>query len=96
MDVLSVYEYILSRISEDLTPYGYQRSGKSALFYRYSIDKKIGCAFEMQKSINNCTDYYRFTFNIGCICLPSKAEFKVGRIYSILATSEVSLFTGSS
>lgn len=23
----------------------------------------------MQKSINNCTDYYRFTFNIGCICL---------------------------
>ena len=49
MDVLSVYEYILSRISEDLTPYGYQRSGKSALFYRYSIDKKIGCAFEIVK-----------------------------------------------
>lgn len=56
MDVLSVYEYILSRIAEDLTPYGYQKSGKSALFYRYSADKRVGCVFKMQKSINNYTD----------------------------------------
>lgn len=41
MDSSTIYEYILSRVQADLTPYGYSRSGKSALFYRYSADKKL-------------------------------------------------------
>ena len=51
MDINVIYEYLLSKISEDLSAYGYKRSGKSTLFYRYSADKKVGCAFEMQKSL---------------------------------------------
>lgn len=69
MDINAIYEYILSRISDDLTPYGYKRSGKSGLFYRYSSDKKVGCAFEMQKSMFNSLEGYSFTFNLGCIGL---------------------------
>ena len=69
MDIADIYEYIFLRISEDLLPYGYKRSGKSGLFYRYSADKKVGCAIEMQKSMFNDTDNYSFTFNIGCIAL---------------------------
>lgn len=69
MDISSIYEYILSRIGEDLATYGYKRSGKSTLFYRYSADKKIGCALEMQKSMFNSPDDYSFTFNLGCIAL---------------------------
>ena len=69
MDITSIYEYILSRIAEDLLRYGYKRSGKSSLFYRYSADKKVGCAFEMQKSMFNSPDNYSFTFNLGCIAL---------------------------
>ena len=69
MDMTSIYEYILSRIAEDLSPYGYKRSGKSSLFYRYSADKKVACAFEMQKSMFNLPDNYSFTFNLGCIAL---------------------------
>ena len=69
MDMTSIYEYILSRIAEDLSPYGYKRSGKSSLFYRYSADKKVGCIFEMQKSMFNSPDDYSFTFNLGCIAL---------------------------
>ena len=69
MDITAIYEYILSRIQEDLANYGYSRSGKSGLFYRYSADKKVGCAFEMQKSMFNLTDDYSFTFNLGCIAL---------------------------
>ena len=69
MDMTSIYEYILSRIVEDLSPYGYKRSGKSSLFYRYSADKKVGCVFEMQKSMFNSPDDYSFTFNLGCIAL---------------------------
>lgn len=69
MDSMSIYEYILSRIAEDLLPYGYKRSGKGKLFYRYSADKKVACAFEMQKSMFNFPDDYSFTFNLGCIAL---------------------------
>ena len=69
MDINVVYEYILSRITEDLLAYGYKRSGKSTLFYRYLSDKKVGCAFEMQKSTFNSPDDYSFTFNLGCIAL---------------------------
>ena len=69
MDITSIYEYILSRIAEDLLPYGYKRSGKGGLFYRYSEDKKVGCAFELQKSMFNSPDDYSFTFNLGCIAL---------------------------
>ena len=69
MNMTSIYEYILSRIAEDLSPYGYKRSGKSSLFYRYSADKKVGCVFEMQKSMFNSPDDYSFTFNLGCIAL---------------------------
>ena len=69
MDIDVIYEYILSRITEDLASYGYKRSGKSTLFYRYSADKKVGCAFEMQKSMFNSPDDYSFTFNLGCIAL---------------------------
>ena len=69
MDINVIYEYLLSKISEDLSAYGYKRSGKSTLFYRYSADKKVGCAFEMQKSMFNSPDDYSFTFNLGCIAL---------------------------
>jgi hypothetical protein len=69
MDMTSIYEYILSRIADDLLPYGYKRSGKGRLFYRYSADKKVGCAFEMQKSMFNFPGDYSFTFNLGCIAL---------------------------
>ena len=69
MDITSIYEYILSRIAEDLLPYGYKRSGKGMLFYRYSEDKKVGCALEMQKSMFNSAGDYSFTFNLGCIAL---------------------------
>ena len=69
MDINVIYEYILSRITEDLASYGYKRSGKGTLFYRYSADKKVGCAFEMQKSMFNSPDDYSFTFNLGCIAL---------------------------
>ena len=69
MDVASIYEYILSKIAEDLIPYGYKRSGKGRLFYRYSADKKVGCALEMQKSMFNSPGDYSFTFNLGCIAL---------------------------
>ena len=69
MDINVIYENILSRITEDLASYGYKRSGKGTLFYRYSADKKVGCAFEMQKSMFNSPDDYSFTFNLGCIAL---------------------------
>ena len=69
MDSMSIYEYVLSRITEDLLPYGYKRSGKGTLFYKYSADKKVACAFEMQKSAFNSADDYSFTFNLGCVAL---------------------------
>ena len=69
MDITSIYEYMLSRIGEDLASHGYKRSGKGTLFYRYSADKKVACAFEMQKSMFNSPDDYSFTFNLGCIAL---------------------------
>lgn len=64
MGSMSIYEYVLSRITEDLLPYGYKRSGKGTLFYKYSADKKVACAFEMQKSVFNSADDYSFTFNL--------------------------------
>lgn len=75
MEINAIYEYILSRITEDLASYGYKRSGKSSLFYRYSANKKVGCAFEMQKSMFNSPDNYSFTFNLGCIALNDLNEY---------------------
>ena len=69
MDMASIYEYVLSRIAQDLLVYGYKRSGKGTLFYKYSDDKKVACVFEMQKSMFNSSDDYSFTFNLGCIAL---------------------------
>lgn len=69
MDSTAMYEYILSRIQEDLLPYGYKRSGKGGLFYRYSCEGKVGCAIEMQKSMFNSPGVYSFTFNLGCVAL---------------------------
>ena len=69
LDNTTIYEYILSRITEDLAPFGYKRSGKSTLFYRYSADGKVACGIQMQKSMCNCPDWYSFTFNLGCIAL---------------------------
>ena len=42
MDSAVIYEAILSNVQADLLNYGYTRSGKSTLFYRYSADKKVG------------------------------------------------------
>ena len=64
-----IYEYILSRVGEDLKPYGYKRSGKGTLFYCYSADRKVGCAIEMQKSIFNTPESHSFTFNFVCVAL---------------------------
>ena len=69
MDSSVIYEYLLSRIQEDLANYGYSRSGKSGLFYRYSADKKVGCVIEMQKSMLNSPESYSFTFNLLCVGL---------------------------
>lgn len=46
MDSAVIYESVLSNVQADLLEYGYARSGKSALFYRYSADKKVGCCIE--------------------------------------------------
>lgn len=67
MDMTSIYEYILSRIAEDLLRYGYKRSGKGTLFYRYSADRQIACGIQMQKSMYNSPESCSFTFNVGCI-----------------------------
>jgi len=69
MDSTTIYEYILSRIGDDLAPYGYKRSGKGRLFYRYFADGKVGCAVEMQKSMFNSREYCSFTFNLSCVSL---------------------------
>jgi len=67
MDSAAIYESVLSRVQTDLLNYGYIRSGKSALFYRYSADRKVGCCIEMQKSMFNFPDSYSFTFNFLCV-----------------------------
>lgn len=67
MDSAVIYEAILSKVQADLLNYGYTRSGKSTLFYRYSADKKVGCCIEMQKSMFNLPDDYSFTFNFLCV-----------------------------
>ena len=61
MDSAVIYESVLSNVQADLLKYGYARSGKSALFYRYSADKKVGCCIEMQKSMFNFPDNYSFS-----------------------------------
>ncbi len=77
MSIESVCEYILSRISEDLLSFGYKRSGKGKLFYRYSADRKIACGIEMQKKMFNSPEgyYFSFTFNISCIALYEVPDF---------------------
>lgn len=67
MDVKSIYEYFLTRISEDASPDGYKRCGKS--FYRLSAEGKVGCAIEMQRSSNNTVGSCSFTFNLACVAL---------------------------
>lgn len=62
-----MYEALLSQMEKDLAEYGYKRSGKSALFYRYFADKKVVCGIEMQKSMFNTLDSYSFTMNLVCI-----------------------------
>ena len=69
MNNIEIYDYILSRVQAELLVFGYSRSGKSGLFYRYSADKKVGCVIEMQKSAFNYPGSYSFTFNLGCIAL---------------------------
>ena len=69
MDSKAVYDHVLSRVEEDLKHYGYKRSGKGRLFYRYSAYGKVGCVFEMQRSAYNTTDSQSFTFNVGCVAL---------------------------
>ncbi len=75
MDAAMIYEYILSRINDELTPHGYSRSGKSALFYRYSADKKVACCIQMQKSMFNSPESYSFTFNLLCIGIHDLKEY---------------------
>ena len=67
MDITAIYESVLTNVQTELLTYGYTRSGKSTLFYRYSADKKVGCCIEMQKSMFNSPDSYSFTFNLLCI-----------------------------
>ena len=75
MDSAVIYESVLSNVQADLLEYGYARSGKSALFYRYSADKKVGCCIEMQKSMFNFPDNYSFTFNLLCVGLYELDEY---------------------
>ena len=69
MDHNVIYEYILSRVCQDLEPYGFKRSGKGRFFYRYTANGKVGCMIEMQKSLFNSSESFSFTFNLGCIAL---------------------------
>lgn len=63
-----IYETLLSKVQAELEPFGFKRSGKSTLFYRYSHDKKIACGLQMQKSMFNGPEELSFTFNYVCIC----------------------------
>ncbi len=69
MEHTEIYEYILSRTEADLAAFGYKRSGKGSLFYRYSADKTVACGIEMQKSMYNYPGSYSFTFNLTCVGL---------------------------
>lgn len=80
MDMTLIYEYILSRIAEDLLPYGYTKNGKGLLFYRYSADRKIACGIEMQKSMFNSPESYSFTFNVGCIDIYELPDYHKERL----------------
>lgn len=64
-----IYETILSRIETELKKFGFKRSGKGKLYYRYFADKKVGCGIEMQKSMFNYPGYISFTFNMSCIAM---------------------------
>ena len=64
-----IYEALLSKVQAELEPFGFKRSGKSTLFYRYSHDKKIACGLQMQKSMFNGPEGLSFTFNLLCICV---------------------------
>ena len=63
-----MYEALLSMVQGELEHFGFKRSGKSTLFYRYSHDKKIACGLQMQKSMFNGPEGLSFTFNYVCIC----------------------------
>ncbi len=91
MDRALIYGYILSRVNEDLVKYGYKRSGKSKLFYRYFEDGKITCAVEMEKSAFNTEDCCRFTFNAGCIALYNLSGYPKNKL--TLETVKLALTT---
>lgn len=69
MDNTEICGYILSRVETDLSPCGYSRSGKGSLFYRFTADKRVGCAVELQRSLFNSPESYSFTFNLLCVGL---------------------------
>ncbi len=69
VDFAAICEYVLSRVYDDLASYGYKRSGKGKLFYRYTAGGKVGCAVEMKKSMFNSSESFSFTFNISCVAL---------------------------
>ncbi len=100
MENVKIYESILSNVATELTHFGFQRSGKSTLFYRYSYDKKIACALQMQKSMFNGPEGLSFTFNLSCVCVKEwkypakekltlamiKASFQDYRLYDRIGT----------
>ena len=75
MDSTEIYGYILSRVEADLSPCGYSRSGKGALFYRFTADKRVGCAVELQRSLFNSPESYSFTFNLLCVGLRDPDDY---------------------
>lgn len=68
-DLSYMYDYILDEMAVQLSDYGFKRSGKGLLFYQYYENKKIVCGIKMQKSMDNCRGYHKFTFNIMCSSL---------------------------
>ena len=80
MEHTEIYDYFLSRVQADLSKYGYSRSGKGTLFYRYSADKKVACAIEMQKSAFNYPGSTSFTFNLLCVGIFELSGYSNGRL----------------
>ncbi len=80
MENAEIYESILSKIATELAHFGFQRSGKSALFYRYSHDKRIACALQMQKSMFNGPEGLSFTFNFVCVCVKELRNYSKGQL----------------
>jgi len=69
-----IYEYVLSRVQEQLEKDGYKRSGKGTVFYRYHTDKRLACVVGMQKSFDNGPESLFFTFNLDCVTVDEIME----------------------